>query len=79
MGICVQQGMYLVSISILVLLFFTGEQSDLYYKCITHFYTTAKILIFRRILLSRWRRLRRRRPNTFRFRTLTLVKVNRNL
>ena len=53
------------------------------------FYTTAKILIFRRILLSRWRRRRpasscvvlrrRRRPNTFSFRTLTLVKVNRNL
>ena len=49
------------------------------------FYTTAKI--FRRILLSRWRRRpasscvlrrRRRRPNTFSFRTLTLVKVNRN-
>ena len=44
-------------------------------KCFMRFYTTAKILIFRRILLSRWRR---RRPNTFSFRTLTLVKVNRN-
>ena len=32
--------------------------------------------IFRRILLSRWRRCR---PNTFSFHTLTLVKVNRNL
>ena len=32
---------------------------------------------FGRILVSRWRR--RRRPKTFGFRTLTLVKVNRNL
>ena len=40
---------------------------------------------FGRILVSRWRRrlcrrlCRRRRPNAFSFRTLTLVKVNRNL
>ena len=57
------------------------------FKNVLRFLYDRKIWkIFRRILLSRWRRRlrrrrrrRRRRPNTFSFRTLTLVKVNINL